>query len=68
MISGLFNASIDGGITFDTLSVTTWNYAKLNPDFRPTISMKTRLYKHTAILLPLQFGMHIDIVIASKKI
>ena len=27
MISGLFDALIDGGITFDASSLTTWNHS-----------------------------------------
>ena len=33
MTSGLINALIDGGITFDAWSVTTWNHSGLNPNF-----------------------------------
>ena len=40
-IIGLFDAAIDGGITFNALSVTIWNYSKLNPYFHPTRCMST---------------------------
>ena len=39
MNRGPFDASNNVGITFDALSVTSWNHSKLNAYFRQTINI-----------------------------
>ena len=65
-ISGLFDASIDGGITFNASSVATWNHTPIFTQldaciqmFRPScplyfiLNIAANPCKQTAILLPL---------------